>query len=221
MVTKLLFNATLIAAWLGLATNHALAQSNTERGAVKGGAAGAIIGGIIGHQNDETPEGILIGGAVGALAGGLLGNEHDQQIRRDYHYSQQQAAAFRNGVSLNDVVALSSNGVGSEVIINQIQMKGVQQRIGVNEIIALHQQGVDNRVIDAMQHAPSAGSVAARPPATRVHQYPVVVEPVVVPHVVRVPYSHHHHHHHRYHRYHRPYGHGYGQGASFHFRYRR
>ena len=34
--------------------------NNTQRGALTGGAAGAVIGGIIGNQNDETPEGALI-----------------------------------------------------------------------------------------------------------------------------------------------------------------
>ncbi len=183
------------------------AQSNTQRGALAGGTAGAIIGGIIGNQNDETPEGILIGGAVGALAGGLIGNDHDQQMRREFYSQQQQQAAFRNGVSLNDVISLTRNGVGSDVIINQIQLNGVQQRIGVNEIIALHQQGVDNRVIDALQRSPLAGALPVRMAPT------MVVAPTVVPHVVRVPYPYHHRH------YHRPYPYR-PAGAGFHFHYR-
>ena len=106
--------------------NPLLAQNNTQRGAVTGGAAGAIIGGIIGNQNDETPEGILIGGAVGALAGGLLGNDRDQQIRNQQYHQQRQVVAWQHGVSNADVVALSQNGVGSGVIINHIRTHGVQ-----------------------------------------------------------------------------------------------
>jgi len=196
---------TLFGSYLSSA---AFAQSNTQRGALAGGTAGAIIGGIIGNQNDETPEGVLIGGAVGALAGGLLGNEHDQQIRRQINYQQQQATAYRNGVSMNDAISLSRNGLSSDVIINQIQINGVQQRIGVNEIIALHQQGVDNRVIDAMQRAPLAGSIPIRTQPT------VVLAPTVVPHVMRVPYPYHHRHYRRPH----PYRSG---GTSLHFHYRR
>ena len=208
MPAKTMVSVSVLLATL-VFSGQVFAQTNTERGALAGGTAGAIIGGIIGHQNDETPEGILIGGAVGALAGGLIGNDHDRQIRHQYYYQQQRAAAYRNGVSLNDVVALSGNGVGSAVIINQIQMNGVRQRIGVNEIIALHQQGVDSRVIDAMQRAPMAGTVV-RQQAPPVYHRPVVVEPVYVSPPVRVYPRHYHHHHH-----HRP------RGTSIHFNYRR
>ena len=180
-------------------------QSNTQRGAVAGGAAGAIIGGIVGKQNNETAEGALIGGALGALTGGLMGNDRDRQIQQQNYYQQHQAAAYRNGISINDVINLSGNGVSSEVIINQIQINGAQQRIGVNEIIALHQQGVNNRVIDAMQRAPLATEAKIIPRNT---QYPVVVEPVVVPRVIWAqPRPHYHYRPQR-------------RGSSFHFHYR-
>ena len=55
------------------------AQSRTQNGATVGGLAGAVIGGIIGKQNDETPEGVLIGGAVGAITGGLIGKAQDNE----------------------------------------------------------------------------------------------------------------------------------------------
>ena len=107
--------------------------TNSQRGAVSGGAAGAIIGGIIGHQNDETPEGALIGGAVGAIAGGLLGKQQDRTNYEAYQYQQQrnyqQAVDYSRGVSVNDVVALAHSGVGSNVIISQIHTHGVQQEI--------------------------------------------------------------------------------------------
>ena len=51
-----------------------------------GGVAGAVIGGIIGHQNDETPEGALIGGAVGAITGGLIGRAQDNDLARQRAY---------------------------------------------------------------------------------------------------------------------------------------
>jgi hypothetical protein len=194
----------------GLCCGQIRAQSHAHRGAVAGGATGAIIGGIIGHQNNETPEGILLGGAVGALAGSLLGHEHDQQIRRDYYYQQQLDAAWQNGVSLNDVVTLTRNGVASDVIINQIRMNGVQQRIGVNEIIALHQQGVQARVIDAMQHAPLAGEMRRRP-AAAVYETPVLIEPVPV-----IPAAAGCRHGYPWHVYPRP---PRSHGAGFYFRY--
>ena len=199
------------AIFFALAVTTAQAQTNTQRGAISGGAAGAIIGGIVGNQNNETAEGALIGGAIGALTGSLLGSDRDRQIQQEYYFQQQQAVAYRNGLSMSDAIALTANGVGSEVIINQIQINGVQQRIGVNEIIALHKQGVDNRVIDAMQRAPLSSQMVQRPPS-RVQHYPVVAEPVFVPQVIWAAPPRPRHHH-----YHRPYR----NGASLHFHYRR
>ena len=66
----------------------ALGQGRTQRGATLGGVAGAVIGGIIGHQNDETTEGILIGSAVGAIAGGVAGHSQDAQYRRYQNWQQ-------------------------------------------------------------------------------------------------------------------------------------
>jgi hypothetical protein len=169
------------------------AQSHTERGILGGGAAGAVIGGIVGHQNDETAEGALIGGAVGAIAGGLLGNERDRAIQQQYYQQQQQIIRYQQGVSYNDVVVMSQNGVSPQVIINQIQANGVQQRPGVQEIIWLHQQGVSEAVLDAMQRA----RLATAPPVVPVR--PVVIEHYHEPAVIVDPWHHHydwHHHHH-------------------------
>ena len=59
-------------------------ESHAGTGALVGGAAGAGIGAIIGHNSHgRTAEGALIGGAVGAIGGGLLGNEADKEDR--YH----------------------------------------------------------------------------------------------------------------------------------------
>ena len=49
---------------------EALGQENARSGAVFGGLAGAVVGGVVGHHHkDQTAEGALIGGAVGAVAG--------------------------------------------------------------------------------------------------------------------------------------------------------
>jgi hypothetical protein len=54
---------------------------NTERGAVAGGALGAIAGGIIGNNSrgGDTIGGAIIGSAVGAIAGGTIGNSVDHE----------------------------------------------------------------------------------------------------------------------------------------------
>src|SRR3954469_25739833 len=54
---------------------------STERGALTGGAMGALAGGIIGNNSrgGDTFGGALLGATVGAIAGGVMGNSVDQQ----------------------------------------------------------------------------------------------------------------------------------------------
>ena len=137
------------------------AQSYRNQDAALGGLAGAVIGGIIGHQNDETPEGALIGGAVGAVTGGLLGHAKDEQIARQryhtyqaHHVRQQQIC---RAVSPDDVINMSRNGLSDTVIVNHIHQHGVTHHMGTHDIIGLHKQGVNETVITAMQSAQVAG----------------------------------------------------------------
>jgi outer membrane lipoprotein SlyB len=135
------------------------AQGNTQRGATVGGIAGAVAGAAIGDHNGETGAGAAIGGIIGAFAGGLLGNAEDKQqayqSQRQYQQNQRQLAEYqRTAVSSNDIVAMTRNGLSEQVILNQIQQRGVQTRPQVAEIIALHQQGVSENIITAMQKAP-------------------------------------------------------------------
>ena len=64
---------------------------DTTSGALGGGAAGALVGGIVGHQTGNTTAGALIGGAVGATAGGVMGNQN-QRIRNLEDQNAQQRA---------------------------------------------------------------------------------------------------------------------------------
>ncbi|MFN9912182.1 MAG: glycine zipper domain-containing protein, partial [Pirellulaceae bacterium] len=82
---KFAARTTLLAS---IACSGSLGQAQTKDGAILGGVAGAVIGGIVGHQNDETPEGALIGGAVGAITGGMIGNYRQQQQRLRYYEQQ-------------------------------------------------------------------------------------------------------------------------------------
>ena len=57
----------------------AIQNSNkTQRGAVIGGAGGALIGGLIGGNI----AGALIGAAIGGAAGGVIGNQMDKQANK-------------------------------------------------------------------------------------------------------------------------------------------
>jgi outer membrane protein OmpA-like peptidoglycan-associated protein len=52
-------------------------QTDTGKGALFGGATGALIGGLIDHADPAV--GILVGAAGGALVGGLIGHHMDGQ----------------------------------------------------------------------------------------------------------------------------------------------
>ena len=215
----MMIRLTLAFVIASIATIPSYGQGRTTGGAAVGGAAGAIIGGIIGHQNDETPEGALIGGAVGAITGGLIGRAQDNQINQQrvyqeqaYYqgqqqvYAQQQAIAA-SGVSLNDVVNMSRSGISEAVIMGHLQNKGVQRRLEVADIIALHQAGVSDTLITVMQQAPLATQVAAPAPQRQqvvvqqpnviVQQPPVIYRssPVIVQEYYQ-PYPVYRHHYH-------------------------
>lgn len=187
-------------------TQVAHGQARTRDGATAGGVAGAIIGGIIGHQNDETPEGALIGGAVGAITGGLIGRAQDDEIQRQRYYQQQQAnyraqqQAHYNaqqqqyaqqqqivnaGVTVADVTNMSRSGLSDAVIISHLNARGIQRRLEVSEIITLHQQGVSEYVITAMQQARLSSQLT--PPQQTVASQPVYQQPVYQPPIQRVP----------------------------------
>jgi len=72
----------LIAAMMFLSLNtgcNAVKNSNkTQRGAVIGGAGGALVGGLIAGGIG----GVLIGAAVGGVAGGLIGKKMDKQAQK-------------------------------------------------------------------------------------------------------------------------------------------
>ena len=187
-----------------------------QRGATLGGLMGAVAGGLIGDNNGEAGAGAAIGGVIGAVTGGMLGNAADKetvarQQQRSYLATQQQATLERGAVSMNDIVQMSRSGLSENVIITQIQNRGVITQPQVADIIAMHQQNVSERVITAMQQAPTRQQVTARPaisspPARAVT--PVFIQEHVLP-VYPPPGYYHHPHDHFYH------GSGF-HGAGFH-----
>ncbi|MEL6895352.1 MAG: hypothetical protein AAFP90_04545, partial [Planctomycetota bacterium] len=139
-----------------------------------------------------------------AVAGGLLGDaeDRDQAYYRQYGYPTQRAVntypayrqtapAYRSlqtvappapapvlaAVSVNDVITMSRSGLSPNVIMTQMQNRGVQRRPEVTDIIQMHQSGVPEPVITAMQTAPlqRAVSTAAAQAAPVVIQQPTVI----------------------------------------------
>jgi uncharacterized protein YcfJ len=202
-----LFFSTLMA--VGNSSTAFAQPTNGQKGALLGGTAGAVLGGVIGKQSEQTAEGAVIGGLAGVIAGGLVGHSRDVQMQREYEYQQaQQAQEARNAynmsraVSIADVISMSNSGLSPQVIIGQVRANGVQQEIGVQEIILLHENGVKDSIIQEMQRAQvGLPAQAAAPrfiqPRTTVfvEQAPIYYQPVPVYqyHYVRPPRHYHYH----------------------------
>lgn len=91
-------------------------ENEAQKGAAIGGAAGAGIGAIAGHQSDKTGEGALIGAAVGAGVGYILGNEGDKER------TQQEMEELKNDMSTVTVNITNSNG---SIIPVKLRKQGV------------------------------------------------------------------------------------------------
>ncbi|WDF54502.1 YMGG-like glycine zipper-containing protein [Mucilaginibacter sp. KACC 22063] len=95
---KLFFCFSLILSIVSFSLNtHAQEHrkmSGQAKGAIIGGAGGALAGGLIGHG----VKGALIGGAIGAGGGYIIGNEHrmnKEKRRRAYRSAYHRG--YRNG----------------------------------------------------------------------------------------------------------------------------
>ncbi len=170
-------------------------QSQTRDGALLGGVTGALIGGVVGHQNKETAEGALIGGAVGAIAGGVIGNQRDQVYRQQYYQPQvayptyhehrtyvqvpqQRVVVSRRPVTTSEVINMTRSGVSDAVIVAHIQSNGVAIQPDVNDVILMNQEGVSDYVVNVMQTGGRGSAVYQQPNTVyRTYQQPT---PVVV-----------------------------------------
>lgn len=123
--------------------------TRTQSGALGGAAVGALAGGLIGGN----ATGALIGGAVGAAGGALIGYALDQQDRETLgRNSPRTLYRIDNGeqLSLEDIKAMSRNGLSNQVIINQIRATNSVFYLSTRDIIDLKRAGVSERVIDYM-----------------------------------------------------------------------
>jgi len=78
MIIKRILTLSVVMALLLVAVNCA-SWNKTTRGAVIGGASGAVVGGVIGHAAGSTILGAIIGAAVGGAAGAIIGSYMDKQ----------------------------------------------------------------------------------------------------------------------------------------------
>lgn len=152
--------------WLALAcpihSSIVFGQENTRTGAVFGGLAGAVVGGVVGHNHkDQTAEGALIGGAVGAVAGGLVGNQRDRYERQREANERQRQAYERQRQQFYQQQTYSQpyGYVGQPTVIvgtPAVVPRGVPQRlapvrrpVSIDEVVYMVRSGVSENVIVA------------------------------------------------------------------------
>jgi len=160
--------------------SNAYSQNQTRDGALLGGVTGALIGGVVGHQNRETTEGALIGGAVGAIAGGVIGNKRDEAFRQQYYQPRPtytttyhehhtyvpvpaQRVVTRRPVTTSEVINIARSGVSDTVIVAHIQSNGIAMRPDVNDVILMNQEGVSDYVVQTMQSGGRVAPVYSQP----------------------------------------------------------
>lgn len=131
-------------------------MNNTQKGAALGGAGGAGLGAIIGHQFGATGAGAAIGALAGTAGGALAGNAKDEADRRDNYarqaqyergLRQRQARAMTN----RDVSDMAGSGVSDQTIISTMRTRGGNFDTSPQAVIQLHNYGVSDAVIQAMQ----------------------------------------------------------------------
>ena len=127
-------------------------MSNTDRGALGGGAIGAGTGALIGNATGHTGAGALIGGAVGAVTGGLIGNAADEQEKKTE--AAIAAAQAQQQIGLTDIIQMTQQHVSDPVIINQIRSSHSVYQLSAQDTIWLKQNGVSDAVITEMMATP-------------------------------------------------------------------
>lgn len=132
-------------------------ETKAGSGALIGGAAGAGIGAIIGHNSHgRTGSGALIGGAVGAIGGALIGNEMDKNDRRARYDDRRNARESRyesrgSAITKEDVIAWSQHGDRDDAIIDRIDRSRAVFVLSSRDENQLRQANVSEEVIRAMK----------------------------------------------------------------------
>ena len=132
-------------------------------GAATGGAFGTLAGGLtgaaIGAHDGKATEGALIGALTGGTLGTVAGNAVDREVERDrLNYQTANAAQRQAAVSMHQLIQMTDNGLGKNIIISQISNQGIDRRPNINDLIVLKNRGVDEDVIQTFQTARVAGS---------------------------------------------------------------
>src|SRR5882672_6825163 len=142
-------------------------ESKAQTGALVGAGGGALLGGAIGSlSHSRAGAGAAIGAGVGAIGGYVVGNEMDKKDKKKQEAAAAQSArssdyrasdtprgsATTDGVSRDDVVRWSKDGVKDEVIIDRIERSGSSFRLTATDENALRDANVSEEVVRAMKN---------------------------------------------------------------------
>ena len=133
-----------------LAGNGCASMNNTERGAVTGGAIGAVLGALVGHDHGRTGTGAAIGGLIGTGVGAAVGHSEDKAERQA---RAEATAPVRGPLGMQEIVDMSRAGTSPSLIINQIRTTGTRYNLSGESIIWLQQNNVNEQVIQEMQNS--------------------------------------------------------------------
>jgi surface antigen len=148
-------------------------MSNTAKGGLIGGGAGAGLGALAGGG-----KGALIGGLAGTVLGGVVGNDVDNEEKKQNEtrlavaetraaVAEARAPGAQTPLGLTDVIQLTRDGVHEDVIVNQIRGSGSTFQLSNEDVRFLTSNNVSPRVIVEMQHR--------RPVARVVREQPQVI----------------------------------------------
>lgn len=138
-----------------VANSGLFGQENTRNGALLGGVAGAVVGGVVGHNHkDQTAEGALIGGAVGAVAGGLIGNQRDRNERQRQAYERQRQQFYQQQMYSQPYgyVGQPTVVIGTPTVVPRgvpQKLVPVRRPVTLDEVIQMVRSGVSDNVIVA------------------------------------------------------------------------
>ena len=153
-------------------------MSNTEKGAGIGAAIGTGAGLAIGAATGNPKTGALAGGLIGAGTGGLIGHSADENEKKEAAIQQASLAESQppppSQLGMSDVVSLTQQGVGDDVLINYIRTSRSRFQLVPSDIAYLHSQKVSDRVITEMMNTSRAAEVS-RGPRTVVVREPETV----------------------------------------------
>src|SRR5437763_10492688 len=136
-------------------------ESKAQTGALVGAGGGALLGGAIGSlSHSRAGAGAAIGAGAGAIGGYLVGNEMDKKDKKkqdaaaassarssDYRASDTpRASATTDGVTRDDVVRWSKDGVKDKVIIDRIERSGSNFRLTAADESNLRDANVSEEV---------------------------------------------------------------------------